>query len=177
MTVVGLVSDTHGILPEKARAVLADVDHIIHAGDIGSPGILRDLEALAPTTAVLGNNDFPEYGSCVQRFAHPVIDGVRFLVAHYPRDVKIGFNGCAGLSAGDPIPQICVHGHTHIPCLLTGEEAYPAQYLVCPGALSNPRGSMPVRSMGFVVIEDGQIKEVRIESLSTQLIGGFFPGS
>ncbi|MFQ9179113.1 MAG: metallophosphoesterase family protein [Eggerthella lenta] len=79
-----------------------------------APEILHALEALAPTTAVLGNNDFDEYGSRVGRFAHPVIDGVRFLVAHYPRDVQIGFNGCAGLAAGDPIPQVCVHGHTHV---------------------------------------------------------------
>ena len=117
MTVIGLISDTHGQLPDEALAAMADVDHIIHAGDIGGPEILHALEALAPTTAVLGNNDFDEYGSRVSRFAHPVIDGVRFLVAHYPRDVQIGFNGCAGLAAGDPIPQVCVHGHTHV-CLL-----------------------------------------------------------
>ena len=97
MTVIGLISDTHGRLPDEALAAMADVDHIIHAGDIGGPEILHALEALAPTTAVLGNNDFDEYGSRVGRFAHPVIDGVRFLVAHYPRDVQIGFNGCAGL--------------------------------------------------------------------------------
>ena len=114
MTVIGLISDTHGRLPDEALAAMADVDHIIHAGDIGGPEILHALEALAPTTAVLGNNDFDEYGSRVGRFAHPVIDGVRFLVAHYPRDVQIGFNGCAGLAAGDPIPQVCVHGHTHV---------------------------------------------------------------
>ena len=93
MTVIGLISDTHGQLPDEALAAMADVDHIIHAGDIGGPEILHALEALAPTTAVLGNNDFDEYGSRVSRFAHPVIDGVRFLVAHYPRDVQIGFNG------------------------------------------------------------------------------------
>lgn len=113
MTVIGLISDTYGQLPDEALAAMADVDHIIHAGDIGGP-ILHALEALAPTTAVLGNNDFDEYGSRVGRFAHPVIDGVRFLGALSARDVQIGFNGCAGLAAGDPIPQVCVHGHTHV---------------------------------------------------------------
>ena len=72
MTVIGLISDTHGRLPDEALAAMADVDHIIHAGDIGGPEILHALEALAPTTAVLGNNDFDEYGSRVGRFAHPV---------------------------------------------------------------------------------------------------------
>ena len=79
-TSIGIISDTHGTLSDSALALLAEVDHIIHAGDIGGPDILRMLSALAPTTAVLGNNDFDEYGSSVGRFAHPVIDGVRFLV-------------------------------------------------------------------------------------------------
>ena len=51
MTVIGLISDTHGRLPDEALAAMADVDHIIHAGDIGGPEILHALEALAPTTA------------------------------------------------------------------------------------------------------------------------------
>lgn len=54
MTVIGIISDTHGQLSEAAYAALADSDHIIHAGDIGNPSILRELETLAPVTAVLG---------------------------------------------------------------------------------------------------------------------------
>ena len=118
MTTVGIISDTHGRLQPEALVALADCDHLIHAGDIGDPGVLRELEAVASVTAVLGNNDFDEYGARVGRFAHPVIDGVRFLVAHYPRDVKITFAGSAALAPGDPLPQVCVHGHTHVPCLL-----------------------------------------------------------
>ena len=63
MTVIGLISDTHGQLPDEALAAMADVDHIIHAGDIGGPEILHALEALAPTTAGLGEKDFGEDGS------------------------------------------------------------------------------------------------------------------
>ena len=110
MTVIGLISDTHGNLSDDALAAMADVDHIIHAGDIGSPDILRALEALAPTTAVLGNNDFDEYGSRVGRFAHPVIDGVRFLVAHYPRDVRIGSTGARGLLRAIPFRRCAFTG-------------------------------------------------------------------
>ncbi len=164
MTVIGLISDTHGRLSDDALGAMADVDHIIHAGDIGGPDILHALEALAPVTAVLGNNDFDEYGSQVGRFAHPVIDGVRFLVAHYPRDVQIGFNGCAGLAAGDPIPQVCVHGHTHVPELLAGKEARPADYLICPGAVFRSRGGFP-RCTGRMVVEEGCVLGVRISSL------------
>ena len=50
MTVIGIISDTHGQLSEAAYAALADSDHIIHAGDIGNPPILRELETLAGTT-------------------------------------------------------------------------------------------------------------------------------
>ena len=163
MTIIGIISDTHGRLSDEALAALADVDRIIHAGDIGGPDVLCALEALAPTTAVLGNNDFDEYGSRVGRFAHPVIDGVRFLVAHYPRDVRIGFNGCAGLAAGDPIPQVCVHGHTHVPELLTGIEARPADYL-CPGAAFRPRGGFP-RCIARMEVEAGRVLGVRVTSL------------
>ena len=93
MTIIGIISDTHGRLSTRHLPLWPTLTRIIHAGDIGGPDVLCALEALAPTTAVLGNNDFDEYGSRVGRFAHPVIDGVRFLVAHYPRDVRIGFTG------------------------------------------------------------------------------------
>ena len=55
---IGIISDTHGTLDPRAYAALADCEHIIHAGDIGGVAILRELETLAPVTAVLGNNDF-----------------------------------------------------------------------------------------------------------------------
>ena len=146
MKLVGLISDTHGRLPDAALGALAYCNHIIHAGDICDPGILRELQIMAPTTAVLGNNDYDEYGKNVTRFAHPVIDGVRFLVAHYPNDARIGFNGSRAIAPGDPLPQVCVHGHTHIPEILAGRDAYPASLFICPGSCSRPRGIARRRS-------------------------------
>ncbi|WP_165044443.1 metallophosphoesterase family protein [Adlercreutzia sp. ZJ138] len=168
MTLVGIISDTHGRLDAAAASAMATADYIIHAGDIGDPGILRELEALAPTTAVLGNNDFGEYGSNVRSRACPVIDGVRFLVAHYPHDVRIGFGG-AKLAPGEPIPRVCVHGHTHTPRLDTGAAARPADYVICPGSASRPRGGMS-RSVGFVHVHDGHVLGVRIETLRGAVI-------
>lgn len=166
MALVGLISDTHGHLDERAVGafVEAQVTHIIHAGDICDPGILDELRVIAPVWAVLGNNDFDEYGPQVQRFARPVIEGVRFLVAHYPSDVRIGPHGCAGVVPGDPIPQVCVHGHTHVPELLTGREARPADMLICPGSVFRPRGGFP-RCVGFVQVGDGRVRSARIVSL------------
>ena len=55
--IVGLISDTHGLLREEAMAALAGSDLIIPAGDVGKPGILERLRTLAPVTAVRGNID------------------------------------------------------------------------------------------------------------------------
>lgn len=164
MTLVGVLSDTHGTLPLAACAELAEMDAIIHAGDIGGMEVYSELTSLAPTYAVLGNNDFAEYGSDVGRFARPVIDGVKFLVGHYPSAVTIGFNGCAGLSAGDPIPDICVHGHTHIPRLDFGAQARPASFILNPGSTTRPRGGNPP-SLAKITIDDGRILSVVIQSL------------
>lgn len=169
MTLVGVISDTHGRLDVRAYQALADCDHIIHAGDICDPRIIRELETLAPVTAVLGNNDFAEYGSAVGRYAKPVIDGVRFLVAHYPEDVRISPFGSRALSKGEPIPHVCIHGHTHIPRLDYGKNARPAQFIVNPGSVTYPRGgSQP--SIAKIAIENASVRAIRIESLDGHLL-------
>ena len=157
MKLVGLISDTHGRLPEAALGAMAYCDHIIHAGDICDLSILRELQILAPTTAVLGNNDYDEYGKSVTR------------LAHHPNDVRIGFNGSRAIAPGDPLPQVCVHGHTHIPELLTGRDAYPASLLMCPGSVSRPRGGFPA-SVGFIELEAGRIRAARVESLEGEVL-------
>lgn len=169
MTTIGIISDTHGHLPDLAFVALASCDHIIHAGDIGDPAVLATLEALAPVTAVLGNNDFDEYGSAVGRFARPTIDGVRLLVAHYPRDVRIGFAGSGALAPGDPVPQVCIHGHTHVPEIVTGAQARPAAYRLCPGSLFRPRGGFP-RCLAKMELAGGRVLGVRIESLTGKTV-------
>ena len=63
MKTIGVISDTHGLLRWEAEAALARVDHIIHAGDIGTPEILERLQRIAPVTAVRGNNDKGEWAN------------------------------------------------------------------------------------------------------------------
>ena len=172
MKIVGLISDTHGRLDERAYAAMAECDYILHAGDIGDPGILTQLAALAPVTAVLGNNDFPEYGSTVDRFARPCIEGVRFLMAHYPGDVRITFAGGAGVAPGDPIPQVCVHGHTHVPEIELGKDARPAELVICPGSAFRPRGGFP-RCVGKVIAHEGRVLSAWVESLDGEVLLSF----
>ena len=59
---IGVISDTHGLLRPEALQGLQGADHILHAGDVGAPGILNALRRLAPVTAILGNID--EGGPC-----------------------------------------------------------------------------------------------------------------
>ena len=54
---IGIISDTHGVLPYKIHEVFEGVDQIIHAGDIGSEDIITELEVIAPVSAVFGNTD------------------------------------------------------------------------------------------------------------------------
>lgn len=162
--IVGVISDTHGSLSLQAAAAMAECDHIIHAGDIGDLGILTELAAYAPVTAVLGNNDFPEYGAGVTRFVKEAIGGLRFLVAHYPQDVQIGPFGNRAISPGDPIPQVCVHGHTHVPQILTGRDARPADLVLCPGSATRPRGGFPA-SVAKIRIEQGRVTDAWVTAL------------
>ena len=59
--IIGVISDSHGLLRPEAEERLAGVDHIIHAGDIGDPEIVPRLRAVAPTTAICGNVDTQEW--------------------------------------------------------------------------------------------------------------------
>ena len=55
--IIGVISDTHGLLRPEAVELLRGSEHIIHAGDIGAPEIIRELEKIAPVTAIRGNVD------------------------------------------------------------------------------------------------------------------------
>lgn len=164
MKTIGIISDTHGKLPSLAFEAMANCDLIIHAGDICDPGILCDLQTLAPVRAVLGNNDYDEYGPDMRRFTNFEHEGVRFLVAHYPHHVKGIRSGSHALAPGDPLPDISIHGHTHVPAIEEGAEAYPAKLLICPGSASRPRGGFPA-SIAKIEIEDSCVKNAWVEDL------------
>ena len=169
MQTIGVISDTHGYLDPRAYAALASADTIIHAGDICAPSILRELETLAPVIAVRGNCDYDEYGEDVGMCAKPVIEGVRFLVAHFPEDVQLRGFGARAFAPGEALPDVCIHGHTHVPKLLRGAYASPAQLIMCPGSATRPRGGS-VRSVGFICVEDGRVLRAWIEDFGGNVI-------
>ena len=105
---IGVISDTHGWLDPKIPRLFAGVEHILHAGDIGSDGIAVGLESVAPVTAVLGNTD----SSPTFRLTEAVkLAGRTFLVQHIvnPRALTEELR----LRIARERPDAVVFGHTH----------------------------------------------------------------
>lgn len=137
---IGIISDTHGALPAAACEAFVGVDHIIHAGDIGSIAVLCELEAIAPVTAVLGNTDIEPYPSLRSR-ASVTLAGCVIEVVHDLQDVRrqpIGSDTC-----------VLVTGHTHTPYL--GQRG--AALHVNPGSPVHPRGGN-VPTVALLSIDD-----------------------
>ena len=110
---VGVVSDTHGYLNPKVAELLAGVEHILHAGDIGDAGIIEDLARIAPVTTVRGNNDRTGAESLFPEEANLVLEGCNFFLTH---EVKVP-KGPEDPSM-DPYKKagadVVVFGHSHI---------------------------------------------------------------
>jgi len=110
MTRIGIIADTHGVLHERVRDVFANVDHIVHAGDVGGAHVLRELRKLAPVTYVLGNNDGDEGLDIVRK----TIGGKKLLITHIlPRPRKLRAEVAASLRRSPA--DIVVFGHSHLP--------------------------------------------------------------
>ena len=104
---IGLISDTHGMVRPDVHTVLAGVELILHAGDVGE-GVLSELRTIAPVRAVFGNTDPPGYPD-LEEAIDLVVGGVSIHVSH-------------GHETGSPKPEklssiygsdVIVYGHTH----------------------------------------------------------------
>jgi len=103
--IVGVISDTHGLLRPEAAAALAGCDAIVHAGDIGKPEVLRGLEALAPLTAIRGNVD--KWADTLPDTAVLEIEGRLLYVIHDVNALDLD-PAAAGFDA-------VISGHSHQP--------------------------------------------------------------
>ena len=129
---VGLISDTHGLLRPEVVDALAGVERILHAGDVGSVGILDDLAALAPVTAVWGNTDGHDVRATVPEVATLALEGRSVVVVHGHR---LGSPRPDTLRAAHPEADIIVYGHTHRPL----EDRGAGRLVVNPGAAGPAR--------------------------------------
>ena len=109
---IGVLSDTHGYLDPTVLELFAGVAHIIHAGDVMDPKVLRKLEKVAPVTVVAGNLDDPKVMGELPREVADQVDGVRFVVGHKPKRLLNRLvRGKLSLQDYD----LVVWGHEHIP--------------------------------------------------------------
>jgi uncharacterized protein len=125
---IGIVSDTHGYLDPTVADLLAGVDLIIHAGDIGDPAIVTELQVIAPAVAVSGNLDTG--GLCeLPTYATGEIQRLRFAVGHKRKRLAKRL-----ASIGGQPPDLVVFGHDHIASLAWAE----GSLWVNPGSASAP---------------------------------------
>jgi len=148
---IGVISDTHGLLRPEALVALAEVEHILHAGDVGDFGILEELRGIAPVTAIRGNVDV--YGECAKLPATEMVElsGRYFYMVHSVHDLDIDPRA-AGV-------DVVVSGHSHKPLI---ERKSDVMYLN-PGSAGPRRFSLPV-SVALVTVGEGKV-EARIVDL------------
>ena len=145
---LGVIADTHGLLRPEVFHAFAEVDHILHAGDIGSLELLAELKALAPVTAVHGNTDGSELRNRVPRVARVELDGFDIIVTHGD---QFGSPTPEKLNAAFPEAQILVYGHTHRPLLTIVDVVVT---VMNPGSAGPRRFKLPP-SVGILELEAG----------------------
>lgn len=151
---IGLISDTHGLVRPEVHSALAGVELILHAGDVGGAEILDELALIAPVRAVYGNTDAPWDGGLV-----PAIDielgGLRVHVSHGHEVGKVTPANLANAYDADVI----VYGHTHIQKI----SRVGGRLIVNPGAAGARRFNLEP-SVARLTIESG-VSEVELISL------------
>lgn len=105
---IGVISDTHDFLDPRVKGIFAGVDHILHAGDVGTAWITFELEQIAPVTAVLGNTDL---GLHFKETEVIELGGRKFLVHHIVNPQAPDERLHSKIAKAKP--DIVVFGHTH----------------------------------------------------------------
>lgn len=141
---IGIISDTHGLLRPEAVDCLRGSDHIIHAGDIGSPEIIPRLKEIAPVTAIRGNVDTQAWARQFPETEAVELAGKLIYVIH-------------DINALDLQPQAAgfaavISGHSHKP----KQETKNGVLYFNPGSAGPRRFNLPV-SLGRLRIEAGDV--------------------
>ena len=150
MMIVGVISDTHGLLRPEALEALKGSHHIIHAGDVGDLAILTRLEKIAPLTAVRGNVDYGSWAKKLPETNVLEVAGVSIYVLHIldRLDLKPEAAGFAAV----------VYGHSHQP----KQETKNGVLYFNPGSAGPKRFASPV-STGRLIVENGKLKPELIQ--------------
>ena len=150
-TLVGVVSDTHGLVRPEVVKTFAGVDQILHAGDIGKGGVIAQLETIAPVTAVRGNIDLGQsWARQLNETETVTIDDWRILLCH---DRHQSVDQMA-LKHYD----LVVYGHSHRPEWDDGHHGNgPALRWLNPGSAGRRRFKLPV-SVALLTVTSAALK-------------------
>ena len=131
-TLIGIISDTHGLLRPEAVEALRGVDLILHAGDVGSAEVLDDLKSIAPVMAVRGNNDKGDWANDLPQWEVAVVEPVYVYMIHDLKEMDLS-PAAAGF-------QVVVSGHSHKPSV----EEHKGVLYVNPGSAGPRRFTLPI---------------------------------
>ena len=130
--ILGLISDTHGLLRDNALRAMQNSGLIIHAGDVGDHKVLEALENLAPVIAVRGNVDTEEWATKVPPTAVLKAGAVRIYVLHDVKELNLN-----SIPSG---VSIIVSGHSHQP----GQATRDGILYINPGSAGPRRFNLPI---------------------------------
>ena len=147
---IGVISDTHGLLRPEAVDALRGSRHIIHAGDVGSPDILEKLFQIAPVTAVRGNIDKEAWARILPETEVIELGGISIYVLHDLARLDLKPQA-AGFS-------VVISGHSHRP----QQETRDGALFFNPGSAGPRRFKLPI-SVGRLVIEHGKVRGELVE--------------
>jgi len=150
VTVLGVISDTHGLLRPEAMVALRGAAHILHAGDIGAPEILDELRKIAPVTAVRGNVDRVAWARSIADTEVFQVEGISIYVLHILGELDLKPEA-AGFA-------VVVYGHSHVPKV----EVKNGVLYFNPGSAGPRRFKLPV-TVGKLVVEGGAVREEIVE--------------
>ncbi|HEV8046650.1 MAG TPA: metallophosphoesterase family protein [Terriglobales bacterium] len=142
--IVGVISDTHGLLRPEAVAALRGSDYIIHAGDVGDPPILDKLAEIAPVTAVRGNVDHGTWAERISATNVLEIGEVSIYVLHNIQELDVKPEAAKFAAV--------IYGHSHVP----KQETKNGVLYFNPGSAGPRRFKLPV-SVGRLTIRNGKI--------------------
>ena len=149
--IIGVVSDTHGLLRPEVLPLLAGSDHILHLGDVGDPEILGKLSKIAPVTAIRGNVD--THGPCAKLPATEVatLAGRDFYLLHDVHQLDLD-PAAAGFAA-------VLYGHSHKPEI----RRHKGILYMNPGSCGPRRFQLPVACGRIEINENGQLEAKILE--------------
>ncbi|MBE7926377.1 metallophosphoesterase family protein [Pseudomonas saudiphocaensis] len=149
---IGLISDTHGLLRPEALAALQGCERIIHAGDIGKPAVLDGLRALAPLEVIRGNIDTADWAQALPDRLDLHIGDLRLHVLHDLKELDIDPQA-AGI-------DVVIAGHSHQPKI----ERRDGVLYINPGSAGPRRFRLPI-SLALLRLEGGnaQAELIRLD--------------